>query len=84
MHLMLYLCKPERSVERISPRWVINFDSKSLALSGASSSGGILKYLFGCPNGNPILFCFYVLSYNRTVNPENFSSLYRKTKILKF
>ena len=40
------------------------------------------KYLFGCPN--PILFCFYVLSYNRTVNPENFSSLYRKTKILKF
>ena len=29
--------KPERSVERIIPRWVINFDSKSLALSRASS-----------------------------------------------
>ena len=36
-HFVAYRYQPERSVERISPRWVINFDSKSLALSMTSS-----------------------------------------------
>ena len=35
----------------------------------------------GAPN---LFFCCYVLPYHGSVNPEIFSSLYRKTKILNF